>query len=134
MNRTGSKPKVCEHGNLGASKCTECRRKWSSKYYQTNRKACIAYTEAKHAERRNKLKDWIADTKQKVGCIKCGFSNPVALQFHHRDPSSKVFSIGNFVRRWHSVEEIAAEMDKCDVICANCHLILHHEKRHSKSK
>lgn len=130
--RGGSLPKLCEHGVLGAAKCVNCRKKWSSNYYQTNKAECIAATTARHSKRRAELREWVAECKQKAGCAKCGFSNPVALQFHHRDPSNKVFSIGNIANRYYSKEAIAKEMKKCDVLCANCHLIWHHEKRHGK--
>lgn len=47
------------------------------------------------------------------------------LSFHHRDPSEKKFIIsGNHCRKWEIVRE---ELDKCDLLCANCHMELHDE-------
>jgi hypothetical protein len=132
MNRTGSKPKTCEHGVLGAKNCRDCRKKWSRTYYQKHHKACIADATARHAKRRKGMREWIAECKQKSGCRNCGVSNPVVLQYHHRNPRTKEFSIGNVAKRWYSLRIIKKEMKKCDVLCANCHLILHHEKRHSR--
>ena len=43
-----------------------------------------------------------------------------ALDLHHKDPSSKSFGIGDkgYTRSW---EKIKAELDKCALVCANCH-------------
>jgi hypothetical protein len=60
-------------------------------------------------------------------CQLCGYNKCTrALHFHHRDPSQKSFIIsGNFSRKW---EVIQMELDKCDLICANCHSELHFEE------
>ncbi len=55
----------------------------------------------------------------------CGESHPAALQFHHRDPTTKLFTIGNAYSRYKSDEELENEIAKCDVLCGNCHRILH---------
>lgn len=61
-------------------------------------------------------------------CIVCGYSdNPAALQFHHTDPSNKETSWTKL--RLRSWDKIMHELDKCILLCANCHSI-----EHSKSK
>lgn len=56
-------------------------------------------------------------------CLKCGYSKCLgALHFHHRDPKTKLFEIGRHIRPWKSVK---LELDKCDLLCANCHLELY---------
>src|SRR6059058_1806885 len=56
-------------------------------------------------------------------CVDCGYSTcPEALQFHHRDPATKSFGLGNFSG---SLARYAAEAAKCDLVCANCHRIRH---------
>jgi hypothetical protein len=45
------------------------------------------------------------------------------LIFHHRNPKDKDFNIsGNHGRSWSKIE---AELDKCDLMCHNCHNELH---------
>jgi len=47
--------------------------------------------------------------------------------FHHRNPKEKDFSIGNsLLYKW---EKIEPELDKCDLLCSNCHRIRHYEGR-----
>ena len=57
-------------------------------------------------------------------CVDCGETHPACLDFHHRDPKQKSFSIGKEGVKF-SKERILAEIAKCDVLCANCH-----RKRH----
>ena len=62
--------------------------------------------------------------KSGVGCSDCGFSNPAALTFHHlRDKVDSVYRIAR-ERSWDKVEE---ELEKCVILCANCHTIKHTE-------
>lgn len=57
-------------------------------------------------------------------CSVCGWSgNIAAFQFHHRDPSKKEFGISTSPKV--SWEKYWAEIEKCDLVCANCHSILH---------
>lgn len=63
--------------------------------------------------------------KSARGCEECGYNeNPVALQFHHRDPSQKSFTIGQKMNRM-GADKLLAEAEKCRVMCANCHKIHH---------
>jgi hypothetical protein len=54
-------------------------------------------------------------------CVDCGESDPVVLEFDHRDRTSKRFAIAQMIERRYSWQTIKAEIDKCDVRCANCH-------------
>jgi len=60
-------------------------------------------------------------------CTKCGYSKyPEVLEFHHKDPSEKDFSIS---RKGHcrSWQRVSKEIEKCDLLCANCHREVHVE-------
>ena len=63
-------------------------------------------------------------------CELCGVTD--SLEFHHRDPSTKVMDIGTMVRSSASKEDFIAEMDKCQILCRNCHRIHHHNERQEK--
>lgn len=59
-------------------------------------------------------------------CIYCGYSRyEGALDFHHRDPKEKAFalSVQNFGTRKDLLDK---EIEKCDLLCSNCHRELHH--------
>jgi hypothetical protein len=51
------------------------------------------------------------------------------LQFHHRNPREKDFTISNACSWGWSIERILKEMEKCDVLCANCHAKRHWRMR-----
>lgn len=56
-------------------------------------------------------------------CLICGESNPLVLSFHHRDPAQKEGQLVNLGRK--SWQLVIDELPKCDVICENCHRIVH---------
>ena len=56
-------------------------------------------------------------------CCKCGYDRCVrALDFHHVDPSLKDFQVSGVSRSW---DKIRVELDKCILVCSNCHRELH---------
>jgi len=58
-------------------------------------------------------------------CSICGYNRCVeALEFHHRDNIEKEFSISN-ARFKKFDDRTKKELDKCDVLCANCHREVH---------
>lgn len=86
------------------------------------RKANIAKDHRNWTENRKQKKAWV--TAQKTACTKCSESDPVCLDFHHRDPTQKVLEISLAIASW-SIKRIQAEIDKCDLLCSNCHRKLH---------
>lgn len=64
-------------------------------------------------------------------CIKCGYNKCIgALEFHHLDPKEKDFHLskGGVTRSW---EIIKKELDKCILVCANCHREIHEEMKNT---
>lgn len=57
-------------------------------------------------------------------CIKCGYNKYIgSLAFHHRNPNEKEYEIANNLnRKW---TELVKELNKCDLLCINCHYDLH---------
>lgn len=71
------------------------------------------------ARHRRIKKQWCVDY---LGgkCIVCGYSKCLeALEFHHRDPNQKDFGFSQYQKV--SFKRLAVELDKCDLLCANCH-------------
>jgi hypothetical protein len=54
-------------------------------------------------------------------CIDCGESDPVVLEFDHRDHTTKRCAVAQMIERRYSWRTIEVEIEKCDVRCANCH-------------
>lgn len=52
-------------------------------------------------------------------CLRCGYSkSPASLSFHHTDPTQKDFPISSRTCKW---ETLQPELDKCLLLCLNCH-------------
>ena len=62
----------------------------------------------------------LARIKLRSGCIDCGYNDLAeALEFDHRPGEVKLFNISQAGGR--SWSRIWAEIQKCDVVCSNCH-------------
>lgn len=57
-------------------------------------------------------------------CKNCGYNKCLqALEFHHRDPSEKELNISR-IRSLNA--QTKQELDKCDLLCSNCHREVHY--------
>jgi hypothetical protein len=55
-------------------------------------------------------------------CQICGYNKCLrALTFHHRDPTQKSFALDIRILASKSWETLISEIEKCDLLCANCH-------------
>ena len=71
----------------------------------------------------------ILDQLRSVPCVDCGGSFPqCAMDFDHRDPTTKVRSVTQMISN-ASIERILAEVAKCDIVCANCHRLRTFQRR-----
>lgn len=70
--------------------------------------------------------NFLREYKKDKSCVICGWNeHPDILQFHHRDPKTKELklskgSVGNYGK-----DKIIEEVNKCDLLCPNCHYWLH---------
>lgn len=122
--------KILESGYVDGKKpCGRCKKvKSFGEFYKKGdwySCYCVPCSGLESKERQWKFKTLCV--KYKGGkCIKCGYNKSIAaLDFHHRDCNNKEFSISS-VRFWTFNEKIKNELDKCDLLCANCHRELHH--------
>ena len=75
------------------------------------------------------------DKKQRLvdrfggGCELCKYNKCLAaLEFHHKDPSQKKFSVSGGNLRSKKFEALEKEAKKCVLLCANCHREVHHNE------
>ena len=97
---------MCEHGHYNNG---NGRKVWKCKKCNVD-----AVT-----RKRNRLKEKAVAYKGGK-CVKCGYNKCLrALEFHHTD-KNKEFGIGakGYTRSWEKVKE---ELDKCILVCSNCH-------------
>lgn len=101
--------------------CVNCHRKLHWKDVKTRKEGQIAEC----TRRRRKRSDWFEDYKSNLSCS-CGENHPSCIDFHHRDSSDKFMKVSDMVCFAYKVERILEEIEKCDVMCANCHRKYHH--------
>lgn len=92
------------------SECKECHKN---------------YVKSKYNERKNNVNELKASQK----CQKCGDSRFYVLDFHHKDPTQKDFTISRMTSNNNHMDVIEAEIDKCVVLCANCHREFHYMQK-----
>lgn len=105
----------------------------SPTYDHSHRLLMMAEWHARNADDRYKkgkarkefLRDWLMRYKAEVSCVVCGEDHPAVLEFHHRDPGTKRYELSVMVSRAMTISSMLEEIDKCDVLCANCHRKLH---------
>lgn len=89
-------------------KAREYHRKYSKKH-------CLLQ------KRRREYQQWFQELKQGLSCSICGENHPATLDFHHNDPTEKDLAVGTMVANRLSKRRILKEIEKCSVLCANCH-------------
>lgn len=68
-----------------------------------------------------------AEKAKRGGCLRCPETHPACLDFHHRDPSTKR-RIQRLIQEGRS-NGLVLELQKCDLICSNCHRKHHYEEK-----
>ena len=96
------------------------REKWRRYYYRhpERQKARRVKSQQSNAEYIDSFK---------TSCMDCGNSDSRVLDFHHKDDSSKLFTLASRRVAGYAKGPIKEEIDKCEVLCANCHRIRHWE-------
>lgn len=109
--------------------------KWAREYYHRNKEKC----KERHSHWYEKNKK-VSLEKQKIKkrekklwsieylggcCSSCGGTfHPSVYEFHHKDPTTKDRDPSKMMSLSH--EKLQNELDKCVLLCANCHRIEHH--------
>jgi len=109
-------------------KDAEARRINRRKWYKINAKSAVEIVK----ERKQKIKKWFGDYKKGIKCSMCSESHPATIDFHHRNSKEKDNGIAYFVANGYSPKRILRELEKCKVLCANCHRKVHYKSNNNK--
>ena len=104
-------------------RCDRCTRYKSeqNKQYRTENGERLA---EERTEKRSRRKRITTAIKLAIGCIECGYhEHSSALHFDHVNPDTKLFSIANSRIVMGDIMKLLDEVEKCQVLCANCHAI-----------
>ncbi len=107
--------------------CRDCRIRFRKIRYRDDgglrRRARTYPTESR---RRLASRALVRRYKAERGCVVCGFKDsPSALDLHHLDPATKLFTLSQYSPQHGDLDALHAELAKCVVLCANHHRMLH---------
>ena len=86
-------------------RCRKCETQRTREYRQARKRHAIEYLGGK--------------------CQLCGYDKCIgALEFHHKDPTQKEFQLSKYLKNRNEV--LHKELDKCMLLCANCHREIHY--------
>lgn len=95
------------------------RREYYRTRYIAQREAYASRAKINRANQRARLRKLIKEAKE-VPCADCGVEYPhYVMQFDHL--GEKNFNVADYVRTAGSIKRLMAELELCDVVCANCH-------------
>jgi hypothetical protein len=95
-------------------------REYSKEYYRQNKARYAAADWGSKRSDRSDLNREIEEYLRTHACVDCGESDPLVLDFDHRDGVQKLETVA-FLRARGRRDEWLAEIEKCDVRCSNCH-------------
>lgn len=99
------------------------------RHYERNKPAMIARAKAANEVTHKKVTTFLHDLKSKP-CLDCGVSYPhYVMQFDHVR-GKKMFNIADR-HKWTSLARIQGEVEKCEVVCANCHSARTYQRIHA---
>lgn len=101
----------------------EYHKKYNKIHYANNKK----YYLNKNKKLIKQCVKWFKQYKSSLKCSRCSENDPVCLDFHHSGGSKKEYIISKMIYRGYSIKKILNEINKCIVLCSNCH-----RKEHKK--
>lgn len=150
--KCGNIQEVMEARSIRTAKCKNCDKhiclKCGKEFTIPNNKGhkstrrfcyeCLPYETSNRIGRNMYHKLWVEyvlkQIKDKYGtsCSICGYNkNYAALEFHHTDMKSKEFSPAELIYSSYDLGQIFKELDKCILVCANCHREIHHPEQNN---
>lgn len=106
-----------------ANICKECKRAETNKEYHDNPKKRIEQNKQYRQTKKIRAIEYKGNKCENCG-IKYDGTNACIFDFHHLDPNEKDFSPASY--RHKSWDAFKTEIDKCSLLCSNCHRLTHH--------
>lgn len=129
-----------------SSNCKLCEKKRYNNYVKHNKEKRVTITNNWKSNNPEKVKaywrKYNKETSEKLSailrplkdkpCMDCNQSYPYyVMDFDHRDPSTKVACVGH-IHKFRTEEKLLKEIEKCDLVCSNCHRVRTYKRNHSE--
>lgn len=113
--------------------CIDCKKdKLITEYYKSSTHSFGVMCYCKQCFNQRCIKRWVQRKINAINykgsfCVRCKLhlqdTHYSVFEFHHKDPNQKDYDWNKL--RLKSLTTIKKELDKCDLLCANCHRIVH---------
>lgn len=96
----------------------------AKRWYQENRDQEIERAKARNAEYKKRNREYVIQIKSQGACADCGLRPEVleVLEFDHTG-NDKEHDVARLVHRGSSLKQLQKEIEKCELVCANCHRV-----------
>lgn len=105
----------------------EQKAEYQRRWYEKNKAQHVANVAARKAAVRERVLAFVRELKEKTPCADCGNNYPYyVMDFDHL--SDKEYALANMIQKGYDIPAVQKEIDKCEIVCANCH----RERTHSR--
>lgn len=111
--------KICNKNprrNKSSSYCKNCHNEYQKAFYKKNPKS----TKEASIKRRNDIRQAVIKAKDKP-CSDCGIKYPYYVMDLDHVRGIKKYNLSVAASKSRAINSVQSEIDKCDVVCANCH-------------
>jgi hypothetical protein len=106
--------------------CLECHNAVKREHYRNNPERYRQSVKDKRIKNREYVKSILLKTK----CMDCSNDDWRVLEFDHVR-GTKVTNVSTMIDQMYSLKKIQDEIEKCDIVCRNCHVIRTHVSQDS---
>jgi hypothetical protein len=108
--------------------CKTCKAEAIKRHYENNKADYIKRAKKKNGERKFKITEILNELKS-VPCKDCNVKYPPYIMDFDHVSGEKFMNIGDMKSRISSFDKIFKEVEKCEVVCSNCHRERTHQRR-----
>jgi len=98
-------------------RCRSCQAAYKKEWYKTHKQQVLD----RNSRNKNRIRNYVRNLKIQGTCNRCSESDPSCLVFHHTEPDQKEINISRLARDGCSLSRLKEELEKCELLCANCH-------------
>jgi hypothetical protein len=99
------------------SNCKDCQKQYCKQHFKDN----VGYYRNKARDTKRRSRETLNKYKETLCCSRCPENDISCLDFHHLNPDEKEKSISQAVASGWSFKRLELELNKCIVLCSNCH-------------
>lgn len=98
------------------------KAEYQKRWYEKNKARHIANVQTRKRDIRKQSQEWLQQLKESLPCTDCKQFYPYyVMDFDHL--SDKKYPIAQMAGQGYDIPAIAAEIAKCELVCANCHRV-----------